>query len=73
MSGPLHILDGVKDGSISLRVSPQTRRNLAALADLLNTTQTAAIEEAITHLLGTLLRDQPVFRTLPGDGLRRPA
>ncbi len=54
-----------KSSSRSYRFTNSTASRLEKLADILEKSDTAIIEEAIAHLLGTLERDQPVWLTSP--------
>ena len=57
--------------SRSYRFTNSTTKRLERLSDILEKTDTAIIEEAIAHLLGTLERDQPVWLTSPPKGHKR--
>jgi len=57
-----------KSSSRSYRFTNSTASRLERLADMLEKSDTAIIEEAIAHLLGTLERDQPVWLTSPPKG-----
>lgn len=56
-----------KQGKVAktFRLSERAAEHLRALADELQVTETAAVEDAITHALGTLKRDQAMWRTVP--------
>jgi len=56
-----------KSASRSFRFTNSTAKKLDRLARLTEKSDTAIIEDAIAHLLGTLDRDQPVFLTSPRD------
>lgn len=57
-----------KGASRSFRFSTVTSRRLERLSDLLEKSDTAILEDAIAHMIGTLERDQPVWLTAPSDG-----
>lgn len=56
----------------SFRFSKVTSERMARLADLLEKSDTAILEDAIAHLLGTLERDQPVWQITPAELRKRP-
>jgi predicted transcriptional regulator len=56
-----------KSSSRSYRFTNKTAANIARLADLMEKSDTAIIEDAIAHLLGSLERDQSLWATRPGD------
>jgi predicted transcriptional regulator len=56
-----------KSNSRSYRFTNSTAKKLERLADIMEKSDTAIIEEAIAHLLGTLERDQAVWMTSPKD------
>ena len=70
MATHLRMLDPVpRDGSLNLRISSPARKDLTELVQVLNTSQTTAVEMALRHLLSTVLRDQSIYVTLPpGSG-----
>lgn len=60
-----------KNTSRSYRFSKVTADRLQRLADLLEKSDTAILEDAIAHLLGTLDRDEPIYLTSPNDRQKR--
>jgi hypothetical protein len=54
-----------KSKSRNFRFTNSTNSKLERLADILEKSDTAIIEDAIAHLLGTLERDNPVYLTSP--------
>ena len=59
-------LDGKRQPS-SFRLSPRAEQRLTRLAQRLAVNRTQAVEDAIAHLLGTIERDLPTWRTIPGE------
>lgn len=51
----------------NFRLSLQTQRRLAKLALRLGKSKTEVLELAVTHLLGSLERDQAVWLTAPSE------
>jgi len=49
------------------KLSAATNRRLERLSRILDKSDTAIIEDAIAHLLGTLERDEPIRMTAPSD------
>ena len=56
----------------SFRLSTVTQRRLERLADILEKNDTAILEDAIAHLLGTIDRDLPVYLTSLMDKRKGP-
>lgn len=56
-----------KTNSRSYRFTNSTVKKMERLADILEKSDTAIIEDAIANMLGTLERDNPVYLTNPGD------
>ena len=63
----LRLMPAEKGNSRSYRFTNSTTKKLERLSDITEKSDTAIIEEAIAHLLGTLERDQPVWLTSPRD------
>lgn len=53
------------------KLSASTNQRLERLSKMLDKSDTAIIEDAIAHLLGTLERDEPVRMTAPSDAAKR--
>jgi predicted DNA-binding protein len=56
-----------KSNSRSYRFTNSTAKKLERLAAITEKSDTAIIEDAIAHLLGTLERDNPIYLTSPKD------
>jgi hypothetical protein len=56
-----------KSNSRSYRFTNSTAKKLERLAAITEKSDTAIIEDAIAHLLGTLERDNPIYLTSPRD------
>lgn len=54
-------------GQSSFRLSDAARARLVRAARRTGSTQTQVIEEAITHYLATLEKDQPIWREVPSE------
>lgn len=56
----------------SFRFSDRTRERLDKLGAILpGKSETAILEDAVAHLLGSLERDEPVRMTAPSDSQKR--
>ena len=62
-----HLMPPEKNTTRSYRFSKVTAERQERLAELLQLSDTAILENAIAHLLGTIERNQPVWLTSPTD------
>lgn len=67
----LRLMAPEKGTSRSFRFSGITAKRLERLGKMVEKSDTAIIEDAIAHLLGTLERDEPIRMTAPSDDPKR--
>lgn len=71
VSSALTVLYGPR-GIDPFDLSPRSRRHLARLVELRHQDPGRVLDEAILHYLSALLRDEPVWATLPPRGPGHP-
>jgi hypothetical protein len=64
----LRLMAAPKGESRNFKFGPLTAKRLEKLGRKLDKSDTAILEIAITHLLSTLERDEPVRMTIPTEG-----
>jgi hypothetical protein len=70
-SAILRLMPIEKGPQRGFKLSAATNRRLQRLSRILDKSDTAIIEDAVAHLLGTLERDEPVRMTSPSDDPKR--